>query len=195
MAARIEKNPNSYAPLLPWVWVSSLLVIALAGVHYGLVVTAQDRLAALEASVVKSRQSLAYHQEAKQARQDLARVLAFLPAGREFARLPLVISEIAQRDRVAIPSFTYTVEKSEDGLAAKATLQGAATGQYEDLRRFIYDLEASNRLLLFIEDLSVGQSSDLKTEQKSKKVTVNLRLATYIREEVKPSRGLKARLE
>jgi Tfp pilus assembly protein PilO len=169
--------------------------MALAGVHFGLVGPGQDRLAGLEANLAKARQGLAYRQEAKQARQDLVRVLAFLPEGRDFARLPLVISGIAQRDRVAIPSFTYTVEKPEDAPATKAILQGAVTGQYEDLRRFIHDLEASERVLLFIEDLSVGQSSDLKMEQKSKKVTVNLRLATYIREEAKPARGLKASLE
>jgi hypothetical protein len=74
-------------------------------------------------------------------------------------------------------------------------LQGAATGQYEDLRRFIHHLETSDRLFLFIEDLSVGQSSDGKADNRGKKVTVNLRLATYIREEARPGRGLKARSE
>jgi Tfp pilus assembly protein PilO len=195
VAARKDIHANPYASLIPWGCAAALLALTLAGAHYGVVAPAQERLTALEAKWAAARQSLAHRQEARQARQDLARVLAFLPEGREFARLPLVISEIAQRDRVAIPSFTYTVDKSEDGPAAKATLQGTATGQYEDLRRFIHHLEASDRLLLFIEDLSVGQSTDVKAEHKGQKVTVNLRLATYIREDARPGRGLKASLE
>jgi hypothetical protein len=53
-------------------------------------------------------------------------------------------------------------------------------------------MEASDRLLLFVEDLSVEGSSDLKGEQKGRRITVNIRLATYIREENRPVRPLRA---
>lgn len=195
MAAHHDGHAKPYAPLIPWACVAAVLALTWAGAHYGLVVPARERLTAVEVTWATARQGLAARREARQARQDLARVLALLPDGREFARLPLVISEIAQRSRVAIPSFTYTVDKAEEGPAVKATMQGMATGQYEDLRRFIHELEASNRVFLFIEDLSVGQSIDEKADRKDKKVTVNLRLVTYIREETPTGRGLKASLE
>lgn len=192
MVARNDSPAKAYAPLIPWMGVAGLLALMLATVHYGLLVLAQERLAALETTWATARQGLAHHREAKQARQDLARVLTFLPEGREFARLPLLISEIAQRDRVAIPSFTYTMDKSENEPATKATLHGVATGQYEDLRRFIHHLESSDGLFLFIEDLSVGKSTDAKAQHKDNKVTVNLRLATFIREDGRTGRGMKA---
>lgn len=184
-----------YAPLVPWVVVVALLAAALGGTHSLMVAPAQERLALLEADWAATRHVLARRLEAKQARKDLVQILTVLPGQRDFARLPLAISEIAQRDRVVLPSLTYTLEKAEEGLATKAVLQGTVTGQYEDLRRFIYHLEASDRLLLFIEDLSVGRSAEVKGEKKDKLVTVNLRLATYIRDQSRPGRALRAGVE
>ena len=57
------------------------------------------------------------------------------------------------------------------------------TGRYEDLRRFIYGLETSSRLV-FIEDLDVSRSG--KADKQSPKrdvVTVNLQISTYIRKD------------
>jgi len=186
---------SSYAPLVPWVVVAALLAAALGGTHALMVTPAHERLAVLEADWAAARQALARRLEARQTRKDLAQILTVLPGQRDFARLPLAISEIAQRDRVVLPSLTYTLGKTDEGLATKAVLQGTVTGQYEDLRRFIHHLEVSDRLLLFVEDLSVGRSSEVKGERKDKLVTVNLRLATFIREESRPGRALKASIE
>src|SRR4029077_15301913 len=98
----------------------------------------------------------------------------------------LAISDVAKRDGVKLPALSYTLEKSGENLATKAVLQGVVTGRYEDLRRFIYHMEASEGLLLFVEDLSVEGSSELKGEQKGRRITVTIRLATYIREETRP---------
>ena len=186
---------SSGAPLVPWVGIAALLAATLVGVHYVKVAPAQERLVVLEAEWVAARGGLARRLEAKQVRRDLGYVLAVLPGQRDFARLPLVISEIAHRDGVVLPSLTYTLEKTSEGLATKAVLQGAVTGRYEDLRRFIHDLEVSDRVLLFVEDLSVGQSADAKGEKKGKSVTVNLRIATYIREDGQTGRVLRASVE
>jgi Tfp pilus assembly protein PilO len=155
----------------------------------------EERLGRSEAEWAAARGSLAQRQEAHKARKDLARVLTLLPVQREFARLPLAISDMAHRDRVALPSLSYALEKTGEGLPIRAVLQGTVTGQYEDLRRFIHHVEASDRLLLFVEDLSVGRSSALQGEQRGKGVTITLRLATYIREETPRSHALRASVE
>lgn len=197
MRALLTRLPfKPYALLIPWVAVAGVLAATLAGVHLLLVGPAQDQLARLEAEWVTARRLVLQRQEAKQARKDLAHVLALLPARQEFVRFPLAISEMARRDRVALPTLSYTLEKPEEGLAVKAILQGPVTGRYEDIRRFIHHVEASDRLL-FIEDLDVGRSgsSHQKADKKGEKVTVNLRIATYIREGPRPGPLPVARVE
>lgn len=187
--------PKPYRPLQPWLVAVALLCVALAGVHYIRVAPLEERLGRSETEWAVARVSLAQRQEAHKAHKDLARVLTLLPVQREFARLPLAISDMARRDRVALPSLSYALEKADEGLPIRAVLQGTVTGQYEDLRRFIHHVEASDRLLLFVEDLSVGRSSALKGEQRGKGVTITLRLATYIREETPRSHALRASVE
>jgi hypothetical protein len=184
-----------YIGLYPWLIAVVTLAAVLAGVHYGKLAPAQEQLAAVEGEWAGARRDLAQRLEARQARKDFQQVMAMLPSPRDFARLPLAISEMARRDGVSVPALSYTLEKSSDGLATKAFLQGAVTGQYQDLRRFIYHLEAPDGLLLFIEDLSVGRSPAARAEKKDKGVTVTLRLVTYIREEGLAGRALRASLE
>jgi Tfp pilus assembly protein PilO len=55
------------------------------------------------------------------------------------------------------------------------------TGRYEDLRRFIYGLESSGRLV-FIEDLDVSRSGNVEKEyQRPEVITVNLQMSTYVK--------------
>jgi hypothetical protein len=187
-----EMLPPAYRALIPWVAGVALLSAAWAGARYGWVAPAHERLAAIEADRAAVKDALARRLEARQARKDLAAVMAGLPTSREFARLPLILSEMARADRVALPSLSYKLEKSSDGPATKAILQGTVIGQYEDLRRFLYHLESSDRVRLFVEDLSVGRSSDVKGERKGKRIAITVRIATYIREEIKRGAALRA---
>ncbi len=186
-ADHIRMLVKPYRSLMPWAAVAALLSVTWMGVQYLGVIPAHQRLAAVEAEWTAARGTLAKRLEAKQARKDFAQVMTTLLTSRDFARLPLVLSDMAKRDHVRLPALTYTLEKSSEGVATKAVLQGAATGQYEDLRRFIHHLETSDRLLLFVEDLSVAGSSEANREQTGKKITVTIRLATYVREQ--PQRG------
>ena len=184
-----------YIGLYPWLIAVVTLAAVWAGVQYGKLAPAQEQLAAVEGEWAGARRDLAQRLEARQARKDLRQVLAMLPSPRDFARLPLAISEMARRDGVRVPALSYTLEKSSDGLATKAFLHGAVTGSYQDLRRFIYHLEAPDGLLLFIEDLSVGRSPAARAGKKDKGVTVTLRLVTYVREEGRAGRALRASLK
>lgn len=184
-----------YIGLYPWLIAVVMLAAVWAGAHYGRLAPAQEQLAVVEGELAGARRDLAQRLEARQARKDIQQVMAMLPSSRDFARLPLAISEMARRDGVSIPALSYTLEKSSDGLATKAFLQGAVTGQYQDLRRFIYHLEAPDGLLLFIEDLSAGRSSGARAGKTANGVTVTLRLATYIREESHAGQALRAGLE
>ena len=166
-----------YGPLILWVAVAGALGAALVAVHLLVLAPAQDRFAQAEAAWLAARQRVAQRLDAKQARKDLTVILNALPGHRDFAQLPLAISEVARRERVSIPDLSNALEKPQAGGFTKALLRGSVSGRYEDLRRFIHHLETADGFLL-IEDLNVGRHSTKKGEA----IAFQITLSTYIRE-------------
>lgn len=172
---RLRRTP--YSPLILWMAVAGVLGAALVVVRLLVVAPAQDRFAQAEAEWMAARQRVAQRLEAKQARKDLTVILNALPGQRDFAQLPLAISEVARRDRVSIPNLSYALEKPQAGGFTKAVLRGSVSGRYENLRRFIHHLETADGFL-FIEDLDVSRH----TTKKGEDVAFQITLSTYIRE-------------
>ena len=166
-----------YGPLILWIVVAGVLGAALIVARLVLVAPAQDRFAQAEAAWMTARQRVAQRLEAKQARKNLTMILNALPGQRDFAQLPLAMSQVAKRDRVAMPNLSYTQEKPQAGGFTKAVLRGSVSGRYEDLRSFIHHLETAEGFL-FIEDLNVTSHVSKKGEE----VTFQITLSTYIRE-------------
>lgn len=167
-----------FAPLLPWVGIVLALLIVLSLVHDVGVVGAELKRERLEKEWSSRRQLLMHHREARKARKDLSQVWAVLPAERDFAPLALGISEEAKRDRVTLPALSYKTEPTLVANTSKGLLQGSMSGRYEDLRRFIYDLETAEELL-FIEDLELARSGGAQDQT----LTFNIKIATYLRAE------------
>lgn len=167
-----------YAPILPWVAFVATLFVLSYGIHALVLGAAEQEQIRLEAESVKARQQLSRHKEAKKAKADLHRVWAVLPLFRDFAPLALGVTEEAKRDQVTLPALSYRTEKTAVPDATKAILQGTVTGRYEDLRRFLYNLESAEELL-FIEDLNLIRSGSVQDQQ----LTFNIRISTYLRGE------------
>lgn len=167
-----------YAPILPWIaFVAGLFVVSY-GIHVLVLGAAEEEQVRLEGEWVKARQQLNRHKDAKKAKADLQRVWAVLPLFRDFAPLALGVTEEAKRDQVTLPALSYKTEKTSVPDASKAVLQGTVTGRYEDLRRFLYNLESAQELL-FIEDLNLVRSGNVQDQQ----LTFNIRISTYLRGE------------
>lgn len=170
-----------YAPLLIWVMIDILVVIGTASVHFLWVESAREELEQLETEWIAARQQRSEILTAIKMNKQLQEILLRLPVKEDFLRLPLALSEEASRNHVHLPSLTYGLEKAQASQVRKAVLSGPMTGRYEDIRHFIGHLEASTRLL-FIEDLDVGRSVALQKQAKHEEfLTVNLKLATYVR--------------
>ena len=167
---------HPFAPLLPWASVVASLLAILLLVHSLGLAGAQLTRERLENEWGAMRQSLAQHREARKAQKDLSQVWALLPAERDFAPLALGISEEAKRDRVTMPALSYKTEPTVVASTSKGLLQGPMSGRYEDLRRFIHNLETADELL-FIEDLELTRSGDVHDER----LTFNIKIATYLR--------------
>ncbi len=177
-----EIMTSPYAGLFPSGLVAILFCGAWLAVHLLVLQPLQQRQAQLDTDWAVARQHLAQRLEAKQTIKDLAQLLALLPSSRDFSQLPLAMSEEAKRNNVTLAGLSYTIEKSDQMPAVKVTFKGPVTGRYEDLRRFIYHLESSDRLL-FIEDLDVGQSALSEKDIKRREMmTFTLQISTYIRQ-------------
>jgi Tfp pilus assembly protein PilO len=167
-----------YGTLIPWF----AMVLLLAGILWAVrtvgVDGAEQSRAKLELEWNRARQEFAYHKEAQKARKDLAQVWSVLPVERDFAPLALGITEEAKRDRVTLPAFSYKTEPTPVANINKGVLQGTMTGRYEDLRRFLYDVETAEELV-YIEDLELVRSDT----QQSQMLTFDIKIATYLRGE------------
>ncbi|WP_447603016.1 type 4a pilus biogenesis protein PilO [Nitrospira sp. Nam80] len=176
------RHQRLYAPVLLWLVIDLLLGLAFAGIHVVWVEPAREEFARLEADWVTTRQQRFQALEAQWMKRDLDQILTQLPGRQDFLQFPLAISEEAKKHQVNLSSLSYSVEKTVPSMVRKAMLSGPMTGRYGDIRRFIAHLEASDQLL-FIEDLDVARSArQQKQVNQDELVTVNLKLATYVKE-------------
>lgn len=174
MPAGLRRAP--YGPLIPWLALAGFLGAACAAVHVLALMPAQAGLERQEAAWRAAREQAAQRLAAREARQNLTTVLNALPTHRDFVQLPFAISKVAKKAGVTVPRLSSSLEKAEAAFFTKATLRGAATGRYEDVRRFIHHLEQTEGFL-FIENLDVGHQSS----REDGIVTITMTLRTSIR--------------
>ncbi len=176
---------HPFAPLFPWGGMAIGLFVVLIVVHYGALADLQAERQRIETEWATGRQSLMHHREARNAAKDLTQVWATLPDERDFGPLALGISDEATREGVTLPALSYKTVPTPVAHTTKGLLQGSMSGRYEDLRRFIYDLETADELL-FIEDLELNRAGNLQGAA----LTFNIKIATYLRAD-RPKRGLQ----
>jgi len=73
-----------------------------------------------------------------------------------------------------VSSVKYDIPKRASGELALLTFSFPAEGRYPDIKRFIYEVETSNRL--------VG-IQELKLDSDQGKVRLEMKLVTYIKEQ------------
>lgn len=167
---------HPFAPLLPWGVLAIGLFVVLIVVQYGGLANLQAERLRLETEWATARQSLMHHREARNAIKALTQVWALLPDERDFGPLALGISDEAKREGIVLPALSYKTEPTTVVHTSKGLLQGSMSGRYEDLRRFIHDLETADELL-FIEDLELNRAGN----QQGNALTLNMKIATYLK--------------
>ena len=170
-----------YGILIPPAATVFLLLLMLWAVTSVGLDSAEDTRAHLAAQWVQVRKQHQHHQAARRAKKDLAQVWAALPEERDFAPLALGITEEAKRNHVTLPALSYKTESTPVANTSKGLLQGTMSGRYEDLRRFLYDIETADELV-YIEDVDLVPSA---TQHDN--LTFNIKIVTYLRvDAVKP---------
>jgi Tfp pilus assembly protein PilO len=170
-----EQLRKPYGTLLPPAAVVCLLLIALLAVGSLGLESAEQQRAQLASQWAQTRKEHQQHQAARRAKQDLAQVWAALPEERDFAPLALGITEEAKRNHVTLPALSYKTESTPVANTSKGVLQGTMSGRYEDLRRFIYDIETADELV-YIEDVDLVPSATQNDH-----LTFNIKIVTYLR--------------
>lgn len=179
----LQELRKPHGTLIPPAGLVVVLLLILWAVKSLGVDSVEQNRSRLETEWAQARKTYQYHQEAYRARKDLAQVWSALPEERDFAPLALGITEEAKRNHVTLPSLSYKTESTPVANTSKGLLQGTMSGRYEDLRRFLYDIETADELV-YIEDVDLVRSSTLQDQQ----LTFNIKIVTYLRgEPVKPA--------
>jgi len=174
----LQEMRKPYGVLIPRAGIVLLLLLILWAVESFGVGAAEQARSKLEAEWMQARKAYQHHLEAVRARKDLAQVWAALPGERDFAPLALGITDEAKRNQVTLPALSYKTEPTPVSTINKGLLQGTMSGRYEDLRRFLYDIETAEELV-YIEDLDLVRPSTSQDPQ----LTFNVKIATYLRVE------------
>lgn len=177
----LQELKKPYGPLLPWGGCAVALLVILWMVRSLGVESAQQSLAQLEQDWLQARKTYQFHLEAQRAKKDLLQVWAALSEEKDFAPLALGITDEAKRNRVTLPALSYKTEATPVSNISKGILEGTMTGKYEDLRRFLYDIETAEEMV-YIEDVELVRSA----ERRDRMLTFNIRIGTYLKANSSP---------
>jgi len=161
--------------LMPLFIITVSAVLSSVGMFGLMFYPAQDRLAQVTSQLQAAQQTQAQTQTAQQAQGIISTTWRALSDYQEFMDLSLDIADLAKRNHVQIPGMGYDFKPLTHKLAAKGTFAFEAQGDYEAIRKFIYELE-KRWPYLFIEKLSVESS------KKTKGVIFRITVSTFLKE-------------
>ncbi|KIH76450.1 type IV pilus assembly protein PilO [Geoalkalibacter ferrihydriticus] len=109
----------------------------------------------------------------RQGQQDLAAFFAAIPPREDLSRLVGEIFNLANEAGLAIERITYDPQRLREAPLLAYTLVFSVNGSYEQLKRFVFSLEHSPRIIALDEiSFSAGDAARRTT-------TLNLRFTTY----------------
>lgn len=101
-------------------------------------------------------------------------IMSGIPAQKD---MPLLVKDLVQTARLqnlSVSSVKYDIPKRASGELAMLTFSFPAEGRYADIKRFVYDVETSDRL--------VG-IQEMKMDSDQGRVKMEMKLLTYIKEQ------------
>jgi len=174
----LQELRKPYGTLLPPAGLICVLLVGLWMVKSLGMDSVEQTRSRLATEWTQARKNYQYHQDAWRAKKDLDQVWSALPEERDFAPLALGITEEAKRNNVTLPALSYKTESTPVPNTSRGLLQGTMSGRYEDLRRFLYDIETADELV-YIEDVDLVRSNTPHDQQ----LTFNIKIVTYLRGE------------
>lgn len=148
------------------------LVVANVLVYLLLVAPSSAWLAAWETKYAGLRKRHAEAVLFTKQRRLFAGVMAGVPSQKD---MPLLVKEFVQTARglnLKVSSVKYDMPKRGSGELAVLTFSFPAEGRYPDIKRFIYSIETSDRLIGI---------QDVKLDAEQGRVKLDMKLMTYVK--------------
>ncbi len=140
--------------------------------YTALVVPSSQWLRSAETKYTELKRSRAEAAQFEKQKRDLAGILAGIPTQKD---MPLLVKDLVQsahRLGLSVSSITYDIPKRSGEDLALLSFSFPVEGKYADLKRFIYEVETSDRL--------VG-IQDMKLDDGKGKISLTMKLVTYIK--------------
>jgi Tfp pilus assembly protein PilO len=102
----------------------------------------------------------------------VAGLLAGIPAQKDMPLLVKELEQMAKRLNLSVTAINYDIPQRESGELAMLTFSFPVEGRYPDIKRFIYEVETSGRLIGI---------QDVKLESDKGRVKLQMKLMTYVR--------------
>lgn len=164
-----------------------VLFLANFGAYLGQTLIMDKQLTDLRTEVLGRQQSLRKLQQQKnagsmpvsavtQVENELTRFRKLIPQERELSGFIGDLYTYASSSKLNIKQISYSPDRDEELGLVSYGLRFSVSGQYRQLKKFIYLLERSERILIISDiSLSGGQSS----KEKSGVVTLQIQLKTF----------------
>jgi hypothetical protein len=182
---RVVAEKRGIAIPLAFAIVANVLLYALVVFPLGhQVASAQNEAQAAHADLYKARNDFAVAKATVSGKQQAdAALLKFykdvLPADQSIARRLTYtrLSQLAKQANVHLASGTNSVKHEKGSTLSKLTTIYTLSGEYRDVRKFIYSLETAPEFIV-LENIGLTSSNE---QQNNRGLAVNLDIATYFR--------------
>lgn len=154
------------------VLTAAVLLLATALVSLGVVRPLSARLEDQREKNARMRSDISTAILFEQQRKGSGSIVAIIPTQKD---MPLLVKELVQQARkggLSVGSVDYEIPRSGGGGLSKLAFRFPVAGRYPDLKRFIFELETSGRMI-GIEELELRSGRSL--------VELDLKLVTYVR--------------
>jgi Tfp pilus assembly protein PilO len=142
-------------------------------VLYFFLITPLD--AKLKTGVAQFREFKLRHAEAvlfKEQKPLFAGLLDGIPAQKDMPLLVKELEQMARRLNLAVAAINYDIPRRESGELALLSFSFPVEGRYPDIKRFIYEVETSGRLIGI---------QDVNLESGQGREKLQMKLITYVR--------------
>jgi Tfp pilus assembly protein PilO len=150
----------------------AVLVCINVALYFFLVAPSVNGLKTGEARLAELRQRHAEAVLFKEQKPLFARLLAGIPSQKD---MPLLVKELVQMARklnLSVAAISYDIPRRENGELAMLSFSFPVEGSYADVKRFIYEVETSDRLIGI---------QDVTLESEKGRVRLQMKLMIYVR--------------
>jgi Tfp pilus assembly protein PilO len=129
----------------------------------------------LESGEARSAELRQRHAEAvlfKEQKRLFAGFLGGIPAQKDMPLLVKELVQMARRRNLSVAAINYDIPRRESGELAMLSFSFPVEGRYPDIKRFLYDVETSDRIIGI---------QDVNLESDQGRVKLQMKLITYVR--------------